>query len=207
VNSVKHHPSKGEIIAGDSDGKVHIWDIGTGKKINELAPDAHSTDSASSISASLGQRASISSVDISEDGKTCIAANNHAYVFVWDATNSSKFVPLSKFRASPTGTYLLKARISPDCRQLVTCGSDQAARVFHISREEDKPFEPSLSQTLSQHNKWVWDCVFSADSSYLVTASSDHSARLFNLRSGEVVRMYSGHHSTVTCVALNDNST
>lgn len=204
MNSVKHHPTKAEIIAGDSDGKIHIWDIGTVKKINELAPDAHSTVPTSS--ASLGQRASISSVDITEDGKTCIAASNHANIFVWDSSDTSNFVPLSKFRASPTGTYLLKARISPDCRQLVTCCSDQTARVFDITRNRSEIFEPKLSQTLSQHNKWVWDCVFSADSSYLVTASSDHLARLFNLRSGEVVRMYNGHHSTVTCVALNDNS-
>jgi len=53
---------------------------------------------------------------------------------------------------------------------------------------------------------WVWDAVFSADSNYLVTASSDHCARLFNLRTGEVVRQYTGHTNAVTCVALNDST-
>ena len=199
VNSVVHHPTRAEIISGDQNGVIRVWDLGMSKCINELTPDAYS--SPSSTSTSFGQRASIQSVDISEDGKTCIAANNHAYVFMWDPSDSMNFMPISKFHAHPTGTYLLKAKISPDCRQLVTCSSDQSARIWDIQGNGT----PKLSQTLVQHDKWVWDCVFSADSSYLVTASSDHSARLFNLRSGDVVRQY-GHQSAVTCVALNDSS-
>lgn len=321
VNSVVHHPSRPEIISGDQNGIIRVWDLGTSKCINELAPDAHdypsqngygygnvntnasrhreesigastgtgtgtgtNTSTSTSKSKSYGQKASIQSVDISEDGRTFIAANNHAYVFMWDPSDSSNFVPITKFHAHPTGTYLLKAKISPDCRQLVTCSSDQSARIYDISRPRDRErerdqerdmhggdgksnsnrngngngnsndgnshnsnnnnahvnhnhsssssvnsnnsrnntsnsatgssinssscssFAPKLIQSLTQHNKWVWDCVFSADSSYLVTASSDHSARLFNLRSGEVVRQYTGHQSAVTCVALNDSS-
>ena len=60
--------------------------------------------------------------------------------------------------------------------------------------------------TLAQHQRWVWDAVFSADSLYLVSASSDYSARLWDLRTGDVVRMYSaGNNLAVTCVALNDS--
>jgi len=218
------------------------------------------------------QRVSIQAVDISEDGRTCMAANNHANVYIWDPSNSTSFSPLAKFQAHPTGTYLLKAKISPDGRHLVTTSSDRTARLWNIEREGDGDvggggteevreeehdvvggsatknhgngnnngmngggggggnnsvtatatnnnnldpsssyhrhiFQPSLSQTLRQHTSWVWDAVFSADSSYLVTASSDHSARLWNLRTGEVVRQYNGHQTTVTCVALNDSST
>jgi len=221
-------------------------------------PDNSSTSSSSSLSIqssiqspSTGERASIQSVDISDDGRTCIAANNHSIVFLWDPTDSTNFIPLSKFRAHPTGTYLTKAKISPDCRQLVTCSSDQTAKLFDITRPQvqvpvpvpaqvplqvpsqvkSNPsggtntngtctntavpvpvpaavgFTPTLTLTLAQHQKWVWDAVFSADSSYLVTASSDNIARLFNLRTGEVVRQYEGHQFAVTCVALNDSST
>lgn len=212
VNSVVHHPTRPEIISGDQSGTVRVWDIRTQKCVNELTPDAFS-ESSNPVTSALGfdQRASIQSVDISEDGKTCVAATNHCTVFMWDPTDREEFKPLAKFQAHPTGSYLLKAKISPDCRQLVTCGSDQSARIFDITRHGENSrrgtrFAPKLIQTLSQHNKWVWDCVFSADSSYLVTASSDQTARLFNLRSGEVVRQYIGHQSSVTCVALNDSS-
>ena len=56
------------------------------------------------------------------------------------------------------------------------------------------------------HQKWVWDCVFSVDGAYLVTASSDCSARLWDLASGEAIRVYSGHHKSVVCCALNDSA-
>lgn len=63
-----------------------------------------------------------------------------------------------------------------------------------------------LETTLSNHQRWVWDCAFSADSAYLVTVSSDHYARLWELSSGNIIRQYSGHHRGAVCVALNDYS-
>lgn len=235
VNSVSHHPVRNEIVSGDSGGSVKVWDLNAGKCRNEIRPDHHNVSNSNnnsqekqppvnvqpntihsmlSSTSSGRETVSIQSVDISEDGRTCIAANNHGTVFIWDPSDSRNFRPLSKFRAHATGTYLLQAKISPDGRQLVTCSSDQTAKIFDITRNDDVdangkpvPFTPTLSLTLAQHNKWVWDAVFSADSSYLVTASSDHVARLFNLRTGEVVRKYEGHQYAVTCVALNDSST
>ncbi|CAN0041810.1 unnamed protein product, partial [Sphacelaria rigidula] len=58
----------------------------------------------------------------------------------------------------------------------------------------------------AQHQRWVWDAVFSADSSYIITASSDESAKLWDLRNGHVVRSYIKHDNAVTCVALNDTT-
>lgn len=67
-----------------------------------------------------------------------------------------------------------------------------------------KPFP--LEATLQGHQRWVWDCAFSADSAYLVTACSDHYARLWELHSQQVIRQYNGHHRGAVCVALNDYS-
>jgi target of rapamycin complex subunit LST8 len=69
---------------------------------------------------------------------------------------------------------------------------------------ESKPFP--LEATLTGHQRWVWDCAFSADSAYLVTACSDHYARLWELGSQTVIRQYNGHHRGAVCVALNDYS-
>lgn len=67
-----------------------------------------------------------------------------------------------------------------------------------------KPYP--LEATLEGHQRWVWDCAFSADSAYLVTACSDHYARLWELSSQQVIRQYNGHHRGAVCVALNDYS-
>ncbi|KAI9829282.1 MAG: TOR complex subunit lst8 [Phylliscum demangeonii] len=63
-----------------------------------------------------------------------------------------------------------------------------------------------LETTLQGHQRWVWDCAFSADSAYLVTACSDHYARLWELSSQSIIRQYNGHHRGAVCVALNDYS-
>ena len=61
-----------------------------------------------------------------------------------------------------------------------------------------------LTKTLKGHDRWVWDCVFSADSAYLVTASSDQTARLWDVGHGDTIRQYTGHHKAVITVALQD---
>ena len=63
-----------------------------------------------------------------------------------------------------------------------------------------------LETSLESHQRWVWDCAFSADSAYLVTACSDHYARLWELSTSTVIRQYNGHHRGIVCVALNDYS-
>jgi len=214
VNSVSLlHPNQTMLLSGDQNGSVKVWDLGTGRCVNDLTPDVHSSSSGAVVAAMDGggeggaaslappTSAAIQAVDVSEDGRIVIAASNKGDVYAWDpSANPSLFVPVARFRAHPPGTYLLSAKISPDCRHLVTTSSDRTARLWDTSTWD-------LTSTLAKHEKWVWDAVFSADSSYLVTASSDHSARLWNLRTGEVVRQYTGHQTAVTCVALNDSST
>jgi G protein beta subunit-like protein len=169
----------------------------------------------------------IQAVDISEDSRTLVAITNHGTVFVWDPSalnssymsssadktnngtanttkneakehNTNSLRHITKFRAHAPGYYCLQGKISPDCRTLVTTGSDGLAKLWDTTTWE-------LTETL-ENSKYVWDAAFCADSSYLVTASSDHVARLWNLKTGEVVRKYHGHQSSVTCVALNDSS-
>lgn len=72
--------------------------------------------------------------------------------------------------------------------------------------EERAPKAFPLEATLGDHQRWVWDCAFSADSAYLVTACSDHYARLWDLAERTVIRQYQGHHRGLVCVALNDYS-
>ena len=78
--------------------------------------------------------------------------------------------------------------------ELTRPGQERAAGAF------------ALEATLGAHQRWVWDCAFSADSAYLVTASSDHFARLWELGTASIIRQYNGHHRGAVCVALNDYS-
>ena len=96
-------------------------------------------------------------------------------------------------------------------KKLATCSADHTAKIWDVNDTtpatpgaEAKPYP--LEATLASHQRWVWDCAFSADSAYLVTACSDHYARLWELHSQTIIRQYNGHHRGCICVALNDYS-
>lgn len=50
-------------------------------------------------------------------------------------------------------------------RYLATCSADTTVKIWSISPMYDFKDE----KTLKGHQRWVWDCAFSADSAYLVT--------------------------------------
>ena len=92
---------------------------------------------------------------------------------------------------------------------LRTATSPQSIHAMKTSDSIGKPRKDPLfplEMSLDSHQRWVWDCAFSADSAYLVTACSDHYARLWELGTQSVIRQYNGHHRGAVCVALNDYS-
>lgn len=108
--------------------------------------------------------------------------------------------------------YITRILLSPDTKKLATCSADHTAKIWEVrnvdpdddGRVASNPYP--LEATLAGHQRWVWDCAFSADSAYLVTACSDHYARLWELSTQSIIRQYNGHHRGAVCVALNDYS-
>ena len=210
VNDVVIHPNQGELISCDRGGNVRIWDLGENKCSHQLVPE---------------EEKSVASVSVATDGSLlCAAVSNsvHGSVYVWrmvSLNDVTSLVPVTKFKAH--GTYITRVLLSPDVRHLATCSADHTARIWAVdleasaqqaqdadvdaeNAEDGVPFE--LEQELDGHQRWVWDCAFSADSAYLVTASSDHYARLWELSTKTIIRQYNGHHRGAVCVALNDYS-
>lgn len=129
----------------------------------------------------------------------------------------TSLIPITSFQAH--NAYVTRVLLSPDVRHLATCSADHNARIWAIDPDAPhniKSNEKALSDrapgtlpletSLEAHQRWVWDCAFSADSAYLVTACSDHYARLWELNTQAVIRQYNGHHRGAVCVALNDYS-
>jgi G protein beta subunit-like protein len=125
----------------------------------------------------------------------------------------TSLVPVCKFSAH--NTYITRVLLSPDVQHLATCSADHTAKIWKVENNIAEPgsveaaSEPEsfpLEMTLHGHQRWVWDCAFSADSAYLVTACSDHYARLWELSTENIIRQYNGHHRGAVCVALNDTA-
>ncbi|TGJ84022.1 hypothetical protein E0Z10_g4736 [Xylaria hypoxylon] len=218
ANDVVIHPNQGEIISCDRGGSVRVWDLAENNCSHQLIPE---------------EDVSVSSVTVASDGSLLCAANNAGNVFVWSLIQGydhTQLVPLTQFSAHKE--YITRILLSPDVKKLATCSADHTAKIWSVpvtdpdsadapvmtngngahptqqstvnGEGEPKPFP--LEATLTGHQRWVWDCAFSADSAYLVTACSDHYARLWELGSQTVIRQYNGHHRGAVCVALNDYS-
>ena len=53
---------------------------------------------------------------------------------------------------------------------------------------------------------YVEKCVGIINNSVTIAASSDTTARLWSMGSGEVIRVYQGHHKATVCCALHDGA-
>eukprot|EP01119_Soliformovum_irregulare_P012889 TRINITY_DN3373_c0_g1_i1.p1 TRINITY_DN3373_c0_g1~~TRINITY_DN3373_c0_g1_i1.p1 ORF type:complete len:232 (-),score=36.26 TRINITY_DN3373_c0_g1_i1:150-845(-) len=173
-----------ELISGDQNGNIRVWDLTSNSCSRELVPDGE---------------AAVRSITIAQDGTKVVAANNRGKCFIWKLgeRDTSQFDPLQRIDAHKT--YILKCCFSPDAKLLATASADHTVKLWNV-----KDF--SLFKTLTGHQRWVWDCAFAADSAYIVTASSDQVARLWDVNQGETMRTYTGHNKAVVCVALNDSS-
>ncbi|KAI4156583.1 MAG: hypothetical protein L6R39_001093 [Caloplaca ligustica] len=204
VNDVVIHPNQGELIACDRGGEVRVWDLGENKCTHQLIPE---------------EDVSVASVTVASDGSLLCVGNNLGNVYLWQMKQNrdvTSLIPITSFQAH--NAYVTRVLLSPDVRHLATCSADHNARIWAIDPDaphnakgnenvpDRAPGALPLETSLESHQRWVWDCAFSADSAYLVTACSDHYARLWELSTQTVIRQYNGHHRGAVCVALNDYS-
>jgi G protein beta subunit-like protein len=188
VNAAVLHPNQQELISGDQQGNIRVWDLVADACSCELVPE-------------IG--VPIRSLTAAQDSSLMVAANNSGTCYVWRSLkggaqqNSTHFEPLHKLKAH--SAQVLKCLLSPDVRQLATTSADKTVKLWNLDSF-------TLERTLTGHQRWVWDCVFSVDAAYLVTASSDCTARLWDLSTGDAIRLYSGHHKACVTCALNDSA-
>lgn len=181
VHSVDLHPNQVELIAGDNQGKVLVWDLTANRVRRTLIPE---------------EGVPVRSVCIAPNGKVVVCANHEGTCYVWQLSDDS-FDPLQKIDAH--STYVLRCLFSPDAKYLATTSADNSTNLWQSHTEG---FERSY--TLTGHNKWVWDCAFSSDGQYLVTGSSDCTCRLWDIRSGEQRLEFTGFKKGVTAISLVD---
>jgi G protein beta subunit-like protein len=138
---------------------------------------------------------------ISPDLKTLATTSADKSVKLWNITPASSGPSPDNGRDISTENSTVFSNLN-DAEGTASSTSTSSSSVSFAPTQ----LQITLDKALTRHQRWVWDCVFSADSQYLLTASSDQSTKLWDRKQGEVIRNYIGHSLAVSCVALNDVS-
>ncbi|KAI9771373.1 MAG: TOR complex subunit lst8 [Geoglossum simile] len=231
VNDVVIHPNQGELISCDQGGNVRIWDLGENKCTHQLIPEDEvpvrsvSVASDGSMLIAGNNRGNIfvwrmiQNRDVTSLVPITKFQAHHKYITrvllspdVRHLATCSADHTAKIWAVDPAAmSAMTAAAASGPPTTTTTAVTDTAGNntLVHTTNPSAMPGSPNafpLEATLHQHQRWVWDCAFSADSAYLVTACSDHYARLWELSSQQIIRQYNGHHRGAVCVALNDYS-
>jgi G protein beta subunit-like protein len=183
VNTAVLHPNQSEIICGDEQGRISIYDLTTNSmKIQRQYEDE-----------------GIRSLQVSGDASFIMASNNNGVCFGIDPVTLDII-----FTQQLHNTYITRCVLSPDSKLLATCSADKTVKIWKVNMQ-DADSTLSLEKALIGHKMWVWDAAFTCDSAYIATASTDNTAKLWECSTGRIARNYMGVHSKgITSIVLND---
>ncbi|KAL1995006.1 hypothetical protein VTN49DRAFT_1193 [Thermomyces lanuginosus] len=222
VHSVSVASDGSLLCAGNKRGNVYIWRMIQDTEVTRIVPvtmfQAHkdyltrvllSPDVKHLATCSADHTAKIWNLDPDYPPAKQAAANRNKQTNGATANGDGQRQPGSQ--AGDASSDQSQGNDFSGGNQGTSAESGSQAMPMIPTQPDAPPIDPNtrtlyLEQTLANHQRWVWDCAFSADSAYLVTVSSDHYARLWELSSGQIIRQYSGHHRGAVCVALNDYS-
>ncbi|KAF2840634.1 WD40 repeat-like protein [Patellaria atrata CBS 101060] len=199
------------LCAGNNAGNVYVWRMVQTSHLTTLLP----------VTKFTAHNTYITRVLLSPDVKhlaTC-SADHTARIWAVDPTSTLTSTPSQppapNYLLTPAPPHVLQSPHNNPNNPANTTNPPINMQALHapapapVPETSAKIAEPTpfpLETTLMGHQRWVWDCAFSADSAYLVTACSDHYARLWELGSQSIIRQYNGHHRGAVCVALNDTA-
>lgn len=207
--SVDFSPDGTRIVTASNDETANVWDVETGQRLLSLpghfaqfSPNGKTIvtvvadgtvtlwDSASGDEIQLRDWVeAITSVVFSPDGLRLATITNSSLPHIWDAKTGRQ---LASFPGHTD--YVSFAYFSPDGQRLLTISDDRTARMWDIASGKEV--------FVLNHPDWVWNAAFSADGKRIATLSQDR-AYLWDAATGELLRTFNGHLSTLHAVAFS----
>jgi len=145
INSIVLSPIQSDIITGDQDGNIIIYDLVAGKTKYEFCPD---------------KKHSITWLNISYNPTYLIASNSGGGIWIAKYDKDSRDIvsttdPNDLIKAHDG--YILQSSISHDVKTLATCSADRTMKLWKITNEAPYIRQENI---LYGHTGWVWDSAF-----------------------------------------------
>ncbi|KAI0743152.1 WD40-repeat-containing domain protein [Daedaleopsis nitida] len=180
IHSLVYTPDGSKLIAGGSDGSLHIWDSMSYDKLATLNRNT----------------AVVTFVIFSPDGSLMATGGTEKQCFIWRTDTITAGEPLSVLDGGRG--MLCSAAFAGDNRRIITASDDGSCRIWNAETGQDLVI-------LHEHNGPVWTVAFSPDSKRVASGSSDSTVKVCDSFSGDRLLSLDGHdsNSMINCVAFS----
>ena len=169
----------GILSAGHEDGRVVLWDVETGERVETLRH---------------GNR-SVTCVVFSPDGTRLAAGSWFQVIKVWDL-ESMREVGTWEVQRTSNILWLLSVDFSPDGRRLASGFQDGAVRLWDVSTRTEVA-------NLEGHTDRITSVSFSPDGALVASGSGDRTVRLWDVSAQTEVATLRGHGGSVRSVSFS----
>jgi WD40 repeat protein len=185
AQNVAFSPDGKVLAAGTNDGKIHLWDAASHRK---LGPPL------------VGHTALVGSLAFSPDGKTLVSASDDETVIVWDLTGAS---PKRTATLSGHGAPVTSIAVSADSSMVASGSQDRTIKIWEIG-DRRTPIPTTPITTLRGHGDAVTSLAFSpTDPTLLASGSNDKTVILWDTNTSQPLATLKGHRDVVRTVAFS----
>ncbi|KIK33463.1 hypothetical protein CY34DRAFT_99550 [Suillus luteus UH-Slu-Lm8-n1] len=193
VLGIIHPPDLQRIITCSLDGSLRVWDLESGKQIEEDWRDGESA---------------VKTIALSPDGKKVVCGSLDGAVRLWD-------IDTCKVIAKWTGHTRIVGSVcwSRDGRRVLSGSSDGTARQWDVESGE------TVLELMETGHAQVWAVAYLPDMTLIATGGMDgpsmstidgkkeYSIKIWDAKTGMLVATLNGHKHPVCCLAWTADGT
>jgi len=173
----RHADGSTQVIGGEADGEIQIWDGQTGETLRSLT----------------GHESGVKTLAVSASGQRLVSGGGDG-IKVWNPKTGSLVYEVPRMD-SAGASAVGSVAIAPDERTFVS--SDQNGTITAWDMASGEALYSVASGSL------VWSIAIAPNSQTFVSGSSDQTIRQWDIATGSLLQEFTGHSDAVRSVAIS----